>query len=51
MAEVRRKWGDEETAADKVKERRLEWLGHLARMPPSSAGGLNPALGVVQKKR
>ena len=33
MAEVRRRWGDEETAADKVKKRRLEWLGHLARMP------------------
>ena len=33
MAEVRRRWGDEETAADKVKKRRLEWLDHLARMP------------------
>ena len=33
MAEVRRRWCDEETAADKVKKRRLEWLGHLARMP------------------
>ena len=33
MAEVRRRWGDEEAAADKVKKRRLEWLGHLARMP------------------
>ena len=33
MAEVRRRWGDEETAADKVKKRRLEWLGHIARMP------------------
>ena len=33
MAEVRRRWGDEETAADKVKKRRLEWLGHLARIP------------------
>ena len=32
MTEVRRRWGDEETAADKVKRRRLEWLGHLARM-------------------
>ena len=32
MAEVRRKWGDEETAGDKVKRRRLEGLGHLARM-------------------
>ena len=33
MAEVRKRWGDEETAAEKVKRRRLEWLGHLARMP------------------
>ena len=33
MAEVRRRWGDEETAEEKVKKRRLEWLGHLARMP------------------
>ena len=24
MAEVRRRWGDEETATDKVKKRRLE---------------------------
>ena len=32
MAEVWRGWGDEETATDKVKRRRLEWLGHLARM-------------------
>ena len=33
MAEVRRRWGDEETAADKVKKIRPEWLGHLARIP------------------
>ena len=33
MTEVRKRWGDEETAADKVKKKRLEWLGHLARMP------------------
>lgn len=33
MAEVRRRWGDEELAAEKVKKRSLEWLGHLARMP------------------
>ncbi len=32
MAEVRRRWGDEERAVEKVKKRRLEWLGHLARM-------------------
>ena len=32
MREIRRRWGDEETAAEKVKKRRLEWLGHLARM-------------------
>ena len=33
MAEVRRRWGDEELAAEKVRKRRLEWLGHVARMP------------------
>lgn len=33
MAEVRKRWGDEELAVEKVKKRRLEWLGHLARMP------------------
>ena len=33
MAEVRRRWGDEETAAEKIQKCRLEWLGHLARMP------------------
>ena len=32
MAELRRRWGDEDTTADKVHKRRLEWLGHLARM-------------------
>ena len=30
MVEVRKRWGDEETAVDKVEKRRL---GHLARMP------------------
>ena len=29
---MRRRWGDEETAAEKVRRRRLEWLGHVARM-------------------
>ena len=33
MAEIRRRWRDEETAAEKIKKRRLEWLDHLARMP------------------
>ena len=33
MADVRRRWEDEETAAEKVRRRRLEWLGHVARMP------------------
>jgi len=33
IEEIRRKWGDEELMAEKVKKRRLEWLGHLARMP------------------
>ena len=31
--EIRKRWGDLETAADKVTKCRLEWLGHLARMP------------------
>ena len=30
--EIRRKWGDLESATIKVKKRRLEWLGHVARM-------------------
>ena len=33
MAEVRKRWGDEETVVEKIRKRRLEWLGHLARMP------------------
>ena len=32
-AEIRQKWGDTETATVKVTKRRLEWLGHVARMP------------------
>ena len=32
-AEVRRRWGDLKTISTRVKQRRLEWLGHLARMP------------------
>ena len=31
--DIRRRWGDPETAATKVTKRRLEWLGHVARMP------------------
>ena len=27
---MRGKWGNEESAADDMKTRRLEWLGHLA---------------------
>ena len=30
---IRRQWGDMETVSDKVSKCRLEWLGHLARMP------------------
>ena len=30
---VRQQWGDSETVTEKVSKRRLEWLGHLARMP------------------
>ena len=33
MTEVRRRWGDEETVGEKIQKRRMEWLGHLARMP------------------
>ena len=33
MTEVRRSWGDEETVGEKIQKRRMEWLGHLARMP------------------
>ena len=33
MAAVWERWGDVETTSDKVTKRRLEWLGHLARMP------------------
>ena len=32
MAEVRRRWGYVEMVAEKVRKRRLEWLGHVARM-------------------
>ena len=30
---IRERWGDTETVADKIRKRRLEWLGHIARMP------------------
>ena len=30
---IRQQWGDSETVAEKVSKRRLEWLGHLARIP------------------
>ena len=33
MMEIRRRWGDTELATDKIRVKRLEWLGHLARMP------------------
>ena len=32
---LRQRWGDTETATDKVFKRRVQWLGHLARMPDS----------------
>ena len=32
MTEIRRRWGDYETASEKIAKRRLQWLGHLARM-------------------
>ena len=30
---LRERWGDQEPVSIKVTKRRLEWLGHLARMP------------------
>ncbi len=32
MAEVRRRWGDEDLVSDEIQIKRLEWLVHLARM-------------------
>ena len=34
--DLRKRWGDKENASMKVMNRRLEWLGHLARMPDYS---------------
>ena len=31
--EVRQRWGDTTSMSSRVKRHRLEWLGHLARMP------------------
>ena len=31
--ELRRLWGDTELVSDMIRRRRLEWLGHVARMP------------------
>ena len=58
IAEVIRRWGNEETATEKVKKRRLAWLGHLARMPihrrslnrSYSAGGKIPTPDVAQTR-
>ena len=33
--QLRQKWGDKETATEKIAKRRLQWLGHLARMSDS----------------
>ena len=32
MAELRRRWRDTEMTVDKIRIKRLEWLGQLARM-------------------
>ena len=32
MTEIRRRWGDHETASENIVKRRLQWLVHLARM-------------------
>ena len=57
MAEVRRRWGDEETASEKVKKKMLEWLGHLAgcqttecQNQPYLVGCPSPAPDVVQRR-
>ncbi len=31
--QVCERWGDTETITTRLQKRRLEWLGHLARMP------------------
>ena len=33
LREMRERWGDSETIAAKLQKHRLEWLGHLAKMP------------------
>ena len=33
LLDLRERWGDRENASIKVMKRRVEWLGHLARMP------------------
>ena len=30
---MRRRWGIEETVGEMIQRRRLEWLGHVVRMP------------------
>ena len=57
MTEVRQIWEDDESATEKVKRRRLEWLDHLARMsdhrPPKlsySVGYPNPDPDVGQER-
>lgn len=32
-SETQVSWGDLDTNEDKIRKRRLEWLGHIAHMP------------------
>ena len=42
--ELRHRWGDATAMSEKVRIRRLEWLGHLARMEPVLNDPLNCGL-------
>ena len=47
MAEVRKRWGDDETVAEKVRRRSLEWLG-VAWSPGQVARPSGPKVDAVQ---
>ena len=57
MTEVRRRWGDMDLIVDKIRMKRLEWLGHLARMADNRIPKtilfnwcLSPVLDVAQQR-